>query len=96
LNQPLRQALPRCFTIATAATEAVGNPQVRAFLAETVRGLDAAFEACIRFARDLGELKPDADPAAWPSSPRRSCTRLPSARGPESRAPRWKPPPRRA
>jgi len=53
-----------CFTIGTAATEAVGNPEVRAFLAETVRSLDEAFEARIRFARDRGELKPDADPVA--------------------------------
>ena len=53
-----------CFTIGTAATEAVGSPEVRAFLAETVRGLDDAFEARIRFARDRGELKADAEPVA--------------------------------
>lgn len=53
-----------CFTIGTAATEAVGNPEVRAFLAETMRNVDAAFEARIRLARDRGELKPDADPPA--------------------------------
>src|ERR1700694_1626 len=46
-----------CFMIGTAATEAVGNPEVRAFLAESVRGLDAAFEARIRFARERGELQ---------------------------------------
>ena len=56
-----------CFTIGTAATEAVGSPEVRAFLAETVRGLDDAFEARIRFARDRGELKADTDPAALAS-----------------------------
>ncbi len=53
-----------CFTIGTAATEAVGNPEVRAFLAETVRSLDSAFEARFRLARDCGELKQEADPAA--------------------------------
>jgi AcrR family transcriptional regulator len=53
-----------CFLIGTAATEAVGNPEVRAIFAASVRGLDEAFEARIRFARDRGELKPDADPAA--------------------------------
>lgn len=58
------EAARGCFTIGTAATEAVGNPEVRAFLAETVRSLDDAFEARIRFARDRGELKPEADPAA--------------------------------
>src|SRR6202158_1396276 len=52
-----------CFMIGTAATEAVGNPEVRAFLGESVRGLDEAFEARIRFARDRGELEPEADPA---------------------------------
>jgi TetR/AcrR family transcriptional regulator, copper-responsive repressor len=58
------EAARGCFTIGTAATEAVGSPEVRAFLAETVRGLDDAFEARFRSARDRGELKPDADPAA--------------------------------
>jgi AcrR family transcriptional regulator len=58
------EAARGCFAIGTAATEAVGNPEVRAFLAETVRSLDDAFEARIRFARDRGELKPEADPAA--------------------------------
>jgi TetR/AcrR family transcriptional regulator, copper-responsive repressor len=58
------QAARGCFTIATAATEALGNPEVRTFLAETVRSLDDAFEARFRFARDRGELKPEADPAA--------------------------------
>ena len=58
------EAARGCFTIGTAATEAVGNPEVRAFLAETVRSLDDAFEARIRFARDRGELKPEADAAA--------------------------------
>jgi AcrR family transcriptional regulator len=53
-----------CFTIGTAATEAVGSPEVRAFLAETVRNLDDAFETRFRFARDRGELKPEADTAA--------------------------------
>ena len=57
------EAARGCFTIGTAATEAVGNPEVRAFLAETVRGLDDAFEARFRLARDRGELKPEADPA---------------------------------
>jgi AcrR family transcriptional regulator len=77
LRQALRQVYARalsvylsgeggargCFMIGTAATEAVGNPEVRAFLAESVRGLDEVFEARIRFARDRGELKPEADPA---------------------------------
>jgi len=78
LRQALRQVYARalavylsgeeaargCFTIGTAATEAVGSPEVRAFLAETVRSLDDAFEARIRFARDRGELKPGTDPVA--------------------------------
>jgi AcrR family transcriptional regulator len=58
------EAARGCFMLGTAAVEAVGNPEVRAFLAESLRGLDAAFEARIRFARDHGELKPEADPAA--------------------------------
>src|SRR5215470_8634246 len=58
------EAARGCFTIGTAATEAVVNPEVRAFLSETLRSVDNAFEAHIRFARDRGELKPEADPAA--------------------------------
>ena len=53
-----------CFMIGTAATEAMADPEVRAFLAGSVRSLDDAFEARIRFARERGELKPEADPAA--------------------------------
>ncbi len=58
------EAARGCFAIGTAATEAVGNPEVRAFLADSVRSVDDAFEACIRSARDRGELKPEADPTA--------------------------------
>jgi TetR/AcrR family transcriptional regulator, copper-responsive repressor len=53
-----------CFMIGTAATEALANPEVRAFLAESLSSLDAAFEARIRLARDRGELMPEADPSA--------------------------------
>jgi hypothetical protein len=57
--------LPRgCFAIGTATTEAVDDPEIRSVLAEGLRMLDADLEARLRVARDRGELRNDADPAA--------------------------------
>jgi hypothetical protein len=57
--------LPRgCFAIGTATTEAVEDPEIRSALAEGLRALDADLEARFRMARERGELKADADPAA--------------------------------
>jgi AcrR family transcriptional regulator len=53
-----------CFLIGTAATEAVGDPAVRAALGGSLRMIDDAFEVRLRQARDEGELPSDADPAA--------------------------------
>jgi AcrR family transcriptional regulator len=53
-----------CFVIGTAATEAVGSPEVRALLAATLRDFDKAFEERMVLARERGELPADADPAA--------------------------------
>jgi TetR/AcrR family transcriptional regulator, copper-responsive repressor len=53
-----------CFAIGTAATEAVQDAKIRVSLADGFRMIDQAFEARIRFARDQGELKRSADPAA--------------------------------
>jgi AcrR family transcriptional regulator len=53
-----------CFVIGTAVTEAVEDPEIRSSLAEGFRMLDADLEARFRMAREKGELKDDADPAA--------------------------------
>jgi hypothetical protein len=53
-----------CFAIGTATTEAVEDPEIRSVLAEGLRKLDAGLEARLRMARERGELKDDADPAA--------------------------------
>jgi AcrR family transcriptional regulator len=53
-----------CFAIATATTEAVRDPQVRAALAQGFRDIDTALEARIRFAQRQGELSRAADPFA--------------------------------
>jgi AcrR family transcriptional regulator len=53
-----------CFAIATATTEAVRDPQVRAALAQGFRDIDTALEARIRFAQHQGELSRAADPFA--------------------------------
>ena len=53
-----------CFAVGTATTEAVEDPEIRSALAGGLRALDAALEARLRIARETGELKADADPAA--------------------------------
>jgi AcrR family transcriptional regulator len=51
-----------CFAIGTATTEAVGDPKIRAALADGFRMIDEALEARIRHAKTNHELPRDADP----------------------------------
>jgi hypothetical protein len=53
-----------CLVIGTALTEAVEDPEIQDSLAAGLRTIDADFEARLRTARERGELKDDADPAA--------------------------------
>jgi AcrR family transcriptional regulator len=53
-----------CFTVMTAASEAVADPDIRAMVLEGFGELDKAFAACFRLAREKGELPESADPAA--------------------------------
>ena len=58
------EAGPRgCFTVMTAASEAVSDPDIRAMVLEGFAELDKAFAACFRRAREKGELPASADPA---------------------------------
>ena len=58
------EAGPRgCFTVMTAASEAVADPEIRAMVLEGFSELDKAFAACFRLAREKGELPPSADPS---------------------------------
>ncbi len=52
-----------CFLIGTAATEAVGDPEVRQIYADGLHELDAGLEARFRRAQAEGEIAADADPA---------------------------------
>ena len=52
-----------CFTVMTAASEAVSDPDIRAMVLEGFAELDKAFAACFRRAREKGELPSSADPA---------------------------------
>src|SRR6516165_6107273 len=52
-----------CFTVMTAASEAVGDPQIRAMVLEGFTELDKAFARCFRLAREKGELPASTDPA---------------------------------
>src|SRR6266436_1726520 len=58
------EAGPRgCFTVMTAASEAVSDPDIRAMVLEGLSELDRAFAACFRLAKEKGELPASADPA---------------------------------
>jgi TetR/AcrR family transcriptional regulator, copper-responsive repressor len=51
-----------CFTVMTAASEAVFDPQIRGMVLEGFVELDKAFAACFRQAREKRELPESADP----------------------------------
>jgi TetR/AcrR family transcriptional regulator, copper-responsive repressor len=58
------EAGPRgCFTVMTAASEAVADPEIRAMVLEGFSELDKAFASCFRLAEENGELPATADPA---------------------------------
>src|SRR3984957_5214037 len=51
-----------CFTVMTAASEAVADPDIRAMVLEGFVELDKAFITCFRRAKEKGELPESADP----------------------------------
>lgn len=53
-----------CFTVVTAASEAVGDPEIRGMVLDGLTELDKAFANCFRRAKEKGELPESADPAA--------------------------------
>ncbi len=53
-----------CFTVMTAASEAVADPKIRAMVLEGLNELDKAFANCFRRAKEKGELPDSADPVA--------------------------------
>src|SRR5882724_11362226 len=52
-----------CFTVMTAASEAVADPDIRAMVLEGIGELDKAFARCFRLAKEKGELSEGAEPA---------------------------------
>jgi TetR/AcrR family transcriptional regulator, copper-responsive repressor len=52
-----------CFTVMTAGSEAVADPDIRAMVLDALADLDKAFASCFRRAKEKGELAADADPA---------------------------------
>lgn len=52
-----------CFTVVTAASEAVGDPDIRAMVLDGLNELDKAFASCFRRAKEKGELPESVDPA---------------------------------
>ena len=58
------EAGPRgCFTVMTAGSEAVADPEIRAMVLEGLSAFDKAFAACFRLAKEKGELPVSTDPA---------------------------------
>mgnify|MGYP002715459990 CR=1 FL=1 len=53
-----------CFTVMTAASAAVSDPDIRSMVLEGLTELDKAFGICFRHAKERGELPEGADPAA--------------------------------
>src|SRR3954449_5752432 len=60
------QAPRGCFTVMTAASEAVADPDIRAMVLEGFTELDKAFAACFRIAKENGEVPASADPQTLP------------------------------
>jgi AcrR family transcriptional regulator len=52
-----------CFTVVTAASEAVSDPEIRAMVLDGLSELDKAFANCFRRAKERGELPETANPA---------------------------------
>jgi AcrR family transcriptional regulator len=50
-----------CFTVMTAASEAVADPEIRAMALEGFVELDKAFAACFRLAKEKGEVTNSVD-----------------------------------
>jgi AcrR family transcriptional regulator len=53
-----------CFTVMTATSEAVLDPDIRGMVLEGFAELDKAFASCFRRAKEKGELPDNADPLA--------------------------------
>jgi AcrR family transcriptional regulator len=52
-----------CFTVMTAASEAVADPEIRAMVLDGLSEVDRAFANAFRRAKENGELRESADPA---------------------------------
>jgi AcrR family transcriptional regulator len=51
-----------CFTVMTAGSEAVADPDIRAMVLDALSELDKAFARCFSRAMEKGELRESADP----------------------------------
>ncbi len=51
-----------CFTVLSASSDAIADPEIRAMVAEAIGNSDRAFERLFAAAREAGELPAGADP----------------------------------
>ena len=52
-----------CFTVLTASSDAIHDPEVRPVVAKALENTEGAFERLFASAREAGDLPPEADPA---------------------------------
>ncbi len=50
-----------CFTVLSASSDAIADPEIRSMVGEAIDNSDRAFERLFAGAREQGELQPDAD-----------------------------------
>jgi TetR/AcrR family transcriptional regulator, copper-responsive repressor len=51
-----------CFTVMTAASESIADPEIRTMVRDGFSELDKAFAACFRIAKEKAELPASSDP----------------------------------
>ena len=51
-----------CFTVLSASSDAIADPEIRRIVGEAIDNMDRAFERLFEAARAAGELPADADP----------------------------------
>ena len=85
------EAGPRgCFTVLTASSDVVADPEIRAIVVEALASIDDGFARLFAAAVATGELPADATRRASPAWPPRRSTACRSAPGLGSRVASWR------
>ena len=79
-----------CFTVMTATSEAVYDPDIRKLVLSGLNEMDRFFAHLFKAAQSRGELAQRPIPTRWRNSPPPPSTPLPSVPAPRCRARNWK------